>query len=239
MRLLLPLLLFALLGLLPSAFAYNAPGSAVLLDFHADRVAAELRLPLSELELSFREPLEVEPATIVAQFHERLVDYVRQHVTPRSPDERAWSVKVLDIHVALTEQPIDLVVQLELRPPSGTPTRRFTLNYDVISHEVINHITVVSVRRDWNHAVFPDRRELLAPLRFFSKSLTIDRTGGSPMDWPPQSAGGGRRGTCGSYPRPRPLTARHDHPNDPRMLEVGRALRARLLLGFDSVYRSP
>ena len=162
-----------------SAGAHSAPGSAVMLDFHADRVDAELRLPLSELELSFREPLLAEPATIVARFQEKLAAYIRQHITLRSPDDRVWTIALGEMHVALDEEPLDLVVQLEMRPPAGASTRRFTFNDDAIVHEVINHITFVAVRYDWNHAVFPDRPELLAPMRFFSKSLAIDRSGGS------------------------------------------------------------
>jgi hypothetical protein len=51
--------LFAICCLAHAAFAHNAPGSSLLLDFHSDRLGAELRLPLSELEIAFREPLEV------------------------------------------------------------------------------------------------------------------------------------------------------------------------------------
>src|SRR5207249_2288933 len=127
-----------------TAFAHNAPGSAVFLDFYSDRVGAELRLPLSELEYGFRQPLATEPATVVTRFKGSLGDYIHQHLNVRAPDGRVWTFDVREMHVALGEQPIDLVVQLNLRPPAGAPLRRFTFNYDVISHEVINHVAFVS-----------------------------------------------------------------------------------------------
>ncbi len=152
--------------------AHNAPGAAVLLDFKTDRLAAELRLPLSELELAFRAPLLAEPAAVVATHRAALTAYVAQHLAVRAPDGRPWAVAVRDLRVALEEQPLDLVVRVELRPPAGAPLRKFTLTYDVISHEVMNHFAVVSVRGD--------PPELLGIMRSFIKELAVDRTAGHP-----------------------------------------------------------
>jgi hypothetical protein len=171
--------LFAICCLARAAFAHNAPGSSLLLDFHSDRLGAELRLPLSELEIAFREPLEAQPATVVARFGDRLADYVRQHLQLTAPDDRAWSVAVSGQRVALGESPIDLVVALELRPPDGAPLRRFTLRCDAVSHEVMNHIILVSVRSDWNQALLGTRPELLGALRSFARELPVDRAAGS------------------------------------------------------------
>ncbi len=182
-----------------SAFAHNAPGSSVALDFFRDHVRAELRLPLSELELSFRQtllstdaapgahptgtlPADSAPADILARVerhHSELNAYVLSHVDPRSPDGRPWLVTVTDLSATPGEAIPDLVVHLRLTPPLNAPLRRFTFNYDAIVHEVINHIVFVSVRRDWHHAIFADHPEPLNPIRFFNKSLSLDRTGGS------------------------------------------------------------
>ncbi len=180
--------------------AHNAPGSSVFLDFFRDHLRAELRLPLSELELSFRQPLlstarapdahpgvtpdsppltPVEIRARVAQHRAALTAYLLAHLDPRSPDGRPWLVTVTALSVTAEEAIPDLVVHLRLTPPPGAPLRRFTLNYDAIVHEVINHIIFVSVRRDWDHAVFADHPEPLTSLRFFNKSLPVDRTGGS------------------------------------------------------------
>lgn len=190
-------LLFALLCALFSAAigrAHNAPGSSVALDFFRDHVRAELRLPLSELELSFRQPLLTRPALpgqaptaasaaeIVARIEGQraaLSDYLRAHFRPVASDGRPWIVTVTGLAAAPEEAIPDLVVQLHLQPPPGAPLRKFTLHYDVIVHEVINHITQITVRRDWNHAVFADHPESLTPIRFFNKAMPIDRTGGS------------------------------------------------------------
>jgi hypothetical protein len=172
---------FTLAALLSAATlsAHNAPGSAVLLDVQSDSVQAELRLPLSELELAFHHSLEAEPDAVVARYASPLAEYIGQHVAISSQDGRAWSVKVRTLHVAANEQPMDLIAQLELRPPPGAPLHRFSLHYDAISHEVMNHIILVSVRSDWRNALLGDRPELLGALRSFNRDLEINREAGS------------------------------------------------------------
>lgn len=161
------------------AGAHNAPGSALLLDFASDHVDAELRLPLSELEFAFRQPLVAEPATVAARFHDPLAAYVRHHLTVRSSDDQAWTLDVRDMHVALSEQPVDLVMHLTLHPHAGASVRHFNLHSDVISHEVMNHYTLVSVRSDWNNALLGAQPELLGTFRSYAKDLTVERANGS------------------------------------------------------------
>ncbi len=175
-----PLLLgfVALLGA-TNLSAHNAPGSALLLDFHTSEIGAELRLPLSELEISFKEALQSEPTMVVSRYRERLADYIRQHVVMRSPDGRLWAVEIGRMKVALAEQPVDLVVELALRPPDGAPLRQFTLHYDVISHEVMNHIALVSVRTDWNNSLLGSSPEMLGALRSFAPDLAVNRRAGT------------------------------------------------------------
>lgn len=176
------ILLFLVAFALPAATAlraHSAPGSAVLLDLHSDRIDAELRLPLAELELAFGQPLAPAPATVVARFGPQLAAYLQQHLTLRSPDGRDWSVEILAQHVNLAEQPIDLVVTLALHPPVGAPLRRFTFHYDVITHEVMNHFAILSLRSDWNNARLGGDPEVIGAFRSFARDLEVDRAAGS------------------------------------------------------------
>jgi hypothetical protein len=43
----------------------------------------------------------------------------------------------------------ELRAQLWLQPPAGASSRTFTLNYDAIVHQVVTHVILVAVRRDW------------------------------------------------------------------------------------------
>lgn len=165
-------------GALARLVAHNAPGSAVLLDFEPQSVRAELRVPTSELKFAFGHDLEIGAATAIERFGPQLVEYFRQHVAVRAPDGRGWNVEVLQMEVAASEQPVDLVVRMRWRPPKDAPVRRFALTYDAVSHEVMNHIVVVSARRTGNSASAekPAEPEPLGVMRSFSRELRVDRT---------------------------------------------------------------
>lgn len=170
--------LLALAGVARLA-AHSAPGSALLLDFQGAELGAELRLPLSELEVAFRHPLSAEPAAVLPRFQDELAAYLREHLRARSPDGRAWTIEVTRLTVARDEQPVDLVARLRLRPPAGASPRRLTLHGGVVLHEVMNHFILVSVRSDWNHAQWGERPELIGTLHSYSPDLEIDREEGS------------------------------------------------------------
>ena len=179
------ILLVALLLRATPAAAHPMPYTAVLLDFDRDSVAAELILPLQELQLGFEKPLLDAPEQVMPRYGPALKDYVLAHVHPTAPDGRPWSVEVSGMDVKLNELPMDLDVHLTLRPPAGAPLRKFTLNYDVIVHQVVSHKSFVFVRNDWNDARFrptdrlPPMPEAVGLIRYLVYSVHIDRTQGS------------------------------------------------------------
>ncbi|MBI3882592.1 MAG: hypothetical protein HY301_21335 [Verrucomicrobia bacterium] len=162
-----------------SLLAHNSPNSAVMLDFQRDGVAAELILPLVELELGFKQELVGSRTQILAQHGPALKEYLLAHLNPVAPDGRRWSVEIRRLELQFKEQPFDLVARVWMRPPPGAPLRKFTFDYSVITHEVMNHAAFISVRRDWNTAVFPDRPEPAGMIQFTIMQVEIDRTHGS------------------------------------------------------------
>ncbi len=165
-------------GLGGIAQAHNSPSSAVMLDFHPNHVTAELTLPLAELELSFKQPLLTNPIVAFTTYREALTEYVAGHVNPASLDGRAWQVTVQNLTLQTNQQPFDLVAHVTLTPPAGATPRKFNFNYSVIHHEVMSHMTFVSVRNDWDTAVFSGKPEPLGEIHFTITSLLIDRAGG-------------------------------------------------------------
>ena len=166
------------------ASAHSMPQSLVQLDFLRDAVAMDLTLPLNELELGFKQPLMDAPEQAAERHGPSLRRYIREHVQLLSPDGQEWSVEVgeLGFKPAETGQEFsvpDLLAHVVLRPPAGAPLRVFTLNYSVITHEVMSHIALVSVRNDWNSATFADKPEPLGAIQFTVTSLKIDRRQGS------------------------------------------------------------
>jgi hypothetical protein len=68
-----------------------------------------------------------------------------------------------------------LVVHLVLTPPSKSTTDLFTLNYDVIAHEIVTHVVLVSIRSDSNAQIPPKDPLLIGVIRADRKSVVVDR----------------------------------------------------------------
>jgi hypothetical protein len=147
-------LLLLLISGLGEIAAHPMPNSLVVLDLQPGGVAVELQLPLGELEPAFGHDIAQHPERAVADFGRELRAYITQHVRPISPDGRPWTVRVGELQVHAAEQTAtgpyqELTAELWLQPPAGASPRTFTLRYDVIVHQVVTHVALVSVRRDW------------------------------------------------------------------------------------------
>ena len=135
------------------ALAHEQPVTLVMLDVAPDRVAMTLHVPLNELELAFGNQVSVSPETTLSRWQPQFQEYLLSHIHPVTQGQ-SWTVTVLDMQVQKAEQtqsgPFqEIVVRLALTPPSGVSTRRFTLNYDLIMHQVVTHKALVSLRHDW------------------------------------------------------------------------------------------
>jgi hypothetical protein len=161
-----------------SVLAHTTPGSAVLLDFHRDGVLAELILPLEELQISFKQPLLADTNAILSKHQGALKDYIKSHINPETSDGRNWRVEVQQLETQLHTPPFDLIARVWMTPPAGESARKFVFNYSVINHEIMNHNALVSVRNDWDTAVFSGKPEPLGNILFTITSLSIDRTHG-------------------------------------------------------------
>ncbi|MBI1764278.1 MAG: HupE/UreJ family protein [Acidobacteria bacterium] len=149
------LLLLLVLGAASQrAFAHQQPTTLVVLDVGPDRVAMNLHVPLSELELAFGNAVTKDPETALASWRAPFSAYLRAHIQPLTDQGQAWAVEVMEMKVEQAEQtqsgPFqEVTVHLILTPPAGANTRKFTLNYDVILHQVVTHRALVSIRNDW------------------------------------------------------------------------------------------
>jgi hypothetical protein len=155
------------------------PRSLVLLDFGRDGVMMELRLPVDRLQIGFGRELASDPARRVGSLRSELGTYLLEHISAHSPDGRAWQVALRDLGIAPESPAQEVVAHLWLAPPAGASARRFTLQYDVIQHQLLTHRALVSVRRDWNGGAVAGPPEILGEMGYRATMLRIDRPSGS------------------------------------------------------------
>jgi hypothetical protein len=146
--------------------------SAVLLDFKGSTVQAELQLPVDRLSISFRKTVDEDH---FAAERPALVSYVLAHVHPVASDGRPFSVQFDSMQIQTVEKAPYLVVHLLFTPPPGGNVDTFTLNYDVITHEIVTHVVLVSIRSDSKARIPPNEPLLIGILRGPSKSIVVDR----------------------------------------------------------------
>ncbi|WP_324680329.1 HupE/UreJ family protein [Hymenobacter sp. GOD-10R] len=148
------LLLLVSLGRIPVVVAHPMPTSVVLLTVHADRMDAEVQVPLNELQAAWGHAVNDSSARLIERLGPALRAYLAQHIHPESPDGRPWAVTVGTLTVHETQNPIngpyrELTAQVRLVPPIRANVRRFIFRYDAVIHQVVTHKILVSVRQDW------------------------------------------------------------------------------------------
>lgn len=154
----LPWLLALVLILLPGrVLAHPMPTTTVQLDLHAGYVAAELALPLNELQQATRWKLVNNPQAL-KQYGQPLRAYLARHLALNGTNGQAWTVEIGQPTLSSVQQTAtgayqEFVVPARLTPPAGASVRDFTLKYDAIVREVRTHSVLVSVRRDWERGL--------------------------------------------------------------------------------------
>jgi hypothetical protein len=159
-----------------AAWGHSMLQTAVLLDFRGNTVEAELQLPVDRLAITFQPQVTAENLT---QVRPALSAYIAEHIHPVTPAGRPFSVSVDRISLERVEGAPYVIAHTTLRPPAGAETRRFTLNYDLIVHQLLTHVVLVSVRSDWQSATFASAPHVIGVIRYMRKSVEIDRTNGS------------------------------------------------------------
>jgi len=152
--------------------AHSMYQTAVLLDFDGNKVGAELQLPVDRLSISFRQTVDEQHFAVERQ---QLHDYVLEHVHPVTLDGRPFHVELRDMSIQTVEKAPYLVVHLMLIPPNGASADHFTLNYDVITHEIVTHVVLISIRGDVQHPIPPNDPVLLGMIRWTKKTQDVDR----------------------------------------------------------------
>jgi hypothetical protein len=155
-----------------SICAHSMYQSAVLLDFVPHAVNAELQLPVDRLVISFHQT--VDPSHFDSE-RNALSRYVLAHVRPVAPNGQAFAVQLTSLNLQTVEKAPYLVVHLHLTPPAGATTDLFTLHYDVITHQLVTHVVLVSIRSDQAAKISLPEPFLLGILRADHNSIDVDR----------------------------------------------------------------
>lgn len=168
------MMMFGLIALLAGspAAAHLTPNSVVMLDFGSSRVAAEITVPVNELEFAtgMRVSAPGDPAAI---------RYLAEHLAVHGPDGRAWTVRPRGLTLAGDSWARDLVARFDLLPPAGASPRRFDLAYSGVIDRLPNHFVLVFARSDVESGVLSADTQMIGGLQARQTLVHVDRGGGS------------------------------------------------------------
>jgi hypothetical protein len=155
---------------LPAA-AHLTPNSEIRLDIGRDMVSAELLIPLGELGYAVGRPIPGRLGPAPAELNA----YVTPRVAVRSPDGRAWSIRLVGARIVADAGGPDYLAQFALTPPPGAALRQFDLTDRAVIDRVRNHFVLVLVRTDYAGGQLSEQPRLLGGLQWDAQTLRIDR----------------------------------------------------------------
>jgi HupE / UreJ protein len=130
------------------------PHSILELSIGSQTVSAELRIPLKEMQ--FAVPFDVTEKTDVlfTEHGNEIEAYLLEHFHIKSVDGQQWSIQFSTMQLDSTEQEatgkyLELAIDFLLTPPSTTTTRKFTLFYDAVVHQLVTHKIFVTIKNDF------------------------------------------------------------------------------------------
>jgi len=119
-------------------------------------------------------------AASITRYQSELKAYILRHLHLRSQDGAPWNITFeKELIVTEREDPVDLVATLRLTPPAQVSPRTFTLESDLVEHQVVSHKTFVVLKSDWKTGVFSNESKLLDVLRYLNNSVRVDLGEGS------------------------------------------------------------
>jgi hypothetical protein len=105
--------------------------------------------------------------------------YVGEHLRLSSVGGAAWPIEVGALSIVTLDGGGYLRAQVRFVAPPGAARGALEFFDDAILHRVVTHRTLVSVRRDFDQAMFGDAPRLVGVLLFSQKQITIHREAGS------------------------------------------------------------
>jgi hypothetical protein len=161
------------------ASAHFTPNSEIGLAFGRSKVVADLVMPASEFSYATGIVLAHPDSGLDGREAGILSAYLAGHLAVRAPDGRPWSVGIDRIALSNDASSTDIVAQITMTPPAGTPLRRFDFQYSGIIDRIPNHFVLLLVRTVSDSGHLTDRPEMLGALQQGNMAIRIDRGPGS------------------------------------------------------------
>jgi hypothetical protein len=144
--------------------AHPMPNTLINLMIQDNAVVMSIQIPLNDFEIVFdkkmadlRNPNEAKNA---------LNNYLQNHIKVSSFDVLIWKLELISYAIRETTDPIvgsynELQINLTTTPTNPSDLRTFTLQYDVVMHQVVTHKALVNITYDWANGIVEKNQVVL------------------------------------------------------------------------------
>lgn len=159
-------------------FSHPIPNSVMLLDIKNKQVLCEIQMPLKELQLAVPFDVTNNTENLLKNHREDLLEYILKHFHIEGSDKTIWNISVLGLKIDKAEQTAtgvykELIVSYLITPKNNASNKQFTIFYDAISHQVVTHKTILSVRQDWDNGSFGEKNTEIGIISYDSDSKKV------------------------------------------------------------------
>jgi hypothetical protein len=135
--------------------AHPMPNSLLQLKVGTKLIHLNFQIPLNELKAAWGLSEEGDPERFLQQHQHKLREYLQAHIQAKTLKGDAWVVRIGDLSLTKTENPIngayyEIQGTAEMLPPRAPDLRHFMLHYDAVIHQVVTHTVLVSAASTWD-----------------------------------------------------------------------------------------
>lgn len=161
-----------------NCFGHPMPNSVVLFDVKSNKIVCELQLPLKELQPAVPFDVTTNLDSLLKNHEAELRSYILSHFHIKGESQNNWLLMITNLRLAKAEQTAtgvyqELIAEIVIAPVSDENIRNFTIYYDIIMHQVVNHRAILTVRQDWDNGQVGDQHSEIGTIAMDTRLLKV------------------------------------------------------------------
>lgn len=141
-----------------NAFSHPLPNTVIKINVGSKDMVLKLQVPLQDFEIAFK-------SNVTSNQNPLFFNYFSKHIQIKDKENKSWKMKFIDYKIQLTKADFvgkykEIVFWLKFIPNKNSAVRDFTIYYDAIMHEIINHQALIYVNSDWENGIHNNSQQI-------------------------------------------------------------------------------
>jgi hypothetical protein len=155
------------------ALAHQMPNSILNLDIAEKTIQADLQMPLEDLQVASNIFFGRNAENELIRYKKDIQNYLFNHIKIDNWTVSVGEITLADVNQAASGDYKELNAKITLTPNDIKDLRNFDLYYDVITHQVVTHETLISIRNDWKSGIYGENATQIGVINMDVPTNTI------------------------------------------------------------------